>query len=503
MFNYYLFFNFLFIFNKMSEAKANYLKNGNLEIIESPFFSKLLFSFMNEKIKLKVIKYNKKLQNKIDINLNNYKFYNGKYIIYENEKNIKGKEYMKSISGYGEHFLYEGEYLNGERNGKGKEYFFSGELIFEGEYLNGKRNGKGKDYYLNGKLRFEGEYLNGERLNGKLFDKKGNIYLDLQNANGLIKEYNVYGRLEFEGEYLNGKKNGKGKEYDDMEKLRFEGEYLNGKRNGKGKEYYYIGDIEFEGEYLNGEKHGKGKDYYPNGKIRFEGIYNNGKKWNGIGYDIKDNKVYEIKNGEGYIKEYNDEGKLYIESEYSIINPKVKAKEYYNTGNLKFEGVHLYSHKLSGKYYINGKFEYEGEFLYDKKWNGKGYNEKGDKIYELKNGTGKIKEYTDSEILEYEGECLNGKRNGKGKEYDYEGRLIFEGEFLNGKIWNGKGKEYYVFNGGLRFEGEYLNGKRNGKGIEYYPNGQIIFEGEYLNGIRNVKEKECNYTGKLIFGDDY
>ena len=26
-------------------------------------------------------------------------------------------------------------------------------LMFEGEYLNGKRNGKGKEYYYNGKLK--------------------------------------------------------------------------------------------------------------------------------------------------------------------------------------------------------------------------------------------------------------------------------------------------------------------------------------------------------------
>ena len=33
---------------------------------------------------------------------------------------------------------------------------------FEGEYLNGKRNGKGKEYsYWNGNLQFEGEYLSG------------------------------------------------------------------------------------------------------------------------------------------------------------------------------------------------------------------------------------------------------------------------------------------------------------------------------------------------------
>ena len=40
--------------------------------------------------------------------------------------------------------IYEGEYLNGKRNGKGKEYNIT--LYFEGEYLNGKRNGKGKEY---------------------------------------------------------------------------------------------------------------------------------------------------------------------------------------------------------------------------------------------------------------------------------------------------------------------------------------------------------------------
>ena len=75
-------------------------------------------------------------------------------------------------------------------DGKGKEYnYYNGELMFEGEYLNGKRNGKGKEYYDYGKLIFEGEYLNGERWNGK-----GKVYVD----------YN--GELEFEGKYLNGKR---------------------------------------------------------------------------------------------------------------------------------------------------------------------------------------------------------------------------------------------------------------------------------------------------------
>ena len=59
-------------------------------------------------------------------------------------------------------------------------------------------------------------------------------------------------------------------------------------------------------------------------------------------------------------------------------------------------------------------------------------------------------------------------------------------------------KEYDEYNN-LIFEGEYLNGKRNGKGKEYNENAIIIFEGEYLNGQRNGKGKEYDYEGTLRF----
>ena len=49
-------------------------------------------------------------------------------------------------------------------------------------------------------------------------------------------------------------------------------------------------------------------------------------------------------------------------------------------------------------------------------------------VYELKGGKGFIKEYNDNGKLIFEGEYLNGKRNGKGKEYNKYGKLIFEGE---------------------------------------------------------------------------
>ena len=82
------------------------------------------------------------------------------------------------------------------------EYDKEGELIFEGEYIKGVRNGKGKEYRVS-------------------------------------KDHGS--ELIFEGEYLNGQKwNGKGKEYDKFEHLLFDGEYLNGQKwNGIYKEYYY------------------------------------------------------------------------------------------------------------------------------------------------------------------------------------------------------------------------------------------------------------------------
>ena len=162
------------------------------------------------KTEIKNSKFNKSLQNTLNITIINYKYFTGKYIIYES-KGI-GKEYNST----NDQLIYEGEYFHGERKGQGREYYFDSYskckiLIYEGEYLHGKRNGKGK-------------------------------------------EYDLFGKLIYEGEYLNGKRNGKGKEYENHQ-LIFDDEFLNGKRIRKGKGYHYQdGILIFEGEYLNGKQ---------------------------------------------------------------------------------------------------------------------------------------------------------------------------------------------------------------------------------------------------------
>ena len=420
------------------------------------FFYMKLFINLHDGTKLKLIRYNKYLQDILNINIMDYKRYSGKYIIFEAKG--KGKEY----DGITNNLLFEGEYLNGKRNGKGKEYkfnlfFLENDLLFDGEYLNGKRNGKGKEYYSNGNLKFIGEYLNGKKYSGKEYDFEGNFLFELKEGKGFIKEY-------------------------DFHSIIFEGDYP----NGKGKDYHRFGFLEYEGEFMNGERHGKGKEYHGE-KLIFEGEYKNGKKWNGKVYDKKNKNIYEVKEGKGFIKEYFDDGRIKSEVEYfngekngkgkeyneerklkfegEYLNGKRngKGKEYDENGKLMFEGEYLYNNKLKGKYYVNGLLEFEGEFLYNKKWDGKGYDENGNIIYELKQGNGKVKEYDDFGRLIFEGEYLNGERNGKAKIYNayFQGKLVFEGEYLNGKK-NGKAKEYGRGTDKLKFEGEYLNDEKNG-----------------------------------------
>ena len=57
------------------------------------------------------------------------------------------------------YLVYEGEFLNGRSNGKGKLYK-NGKLFYEGEFKNNSRNGKGKEYDKNGNIIFDGEYEN-------------------------------------------------------------------------------------------------------------------------------------------------------------------------------------------------------------------------------------------------------------------------------------------------------------------------------------------------------
>ena len=66
-------------------------------------------------------------------------------------------------------------------------------------------------------------------------------------------------------------------------------------------------------------------------RIKFEGDYLNGKRWNGTGYNLIGKKDFEIKDGNGMIKEYHYINEnIKFECEYS------KGRIYQNKKMMQF-----------------------------------------------------------------------------------------------------------------------------------------------------------------------
>ena len=445
--------------------------------INSKYNLESIFSFIEFKKSLEIIIYNKKLQEKLNININYYKGISQKilkidkngigtiYNLFTNEKYFEGeysnkKKNGKGIEYKGNEISFEGEYKNGKKNGYGKKYNFSNLLIYEGEYKDDKRNGYGKEYVPYPNLVFEGEFFNDKKWNGILIYRYGNkkILFKGEYKNGKIwngKGYKIYNN-EIDFEIING--NGIYKKYDKSSGfLILSGNLTNGELNGYVKEYDYFQKLIYEGEYKNGIKNGKGKEFYSNGNIKYEGIYKEDMKWEGKGYNINGNIEYEIIDGNGKYKEFNQKGILSFEGEI------MKGKKYGYGKDI----YGIYDDQIIGYQYI-----FEGFFL-----NGK------------KNGYGK--EYMNGKI-KYEGNYLNDKRHGHGKLISIDGNIVFEGEFFNGfeiiknNEINNTNEHMIEYDeiGRKKFEGEYKYGKRNGHGKEYLY-GFLIFEGEYLNNEKN------------------
>lgn len=201
----------------------------------------------------------------------------GDYMPSYDFKNKKStiKEKMKTIKGN----VYEGDFVNGEANGKGKMTYPDG--IYEGDFVNGKSHGKGKMTYFNGDV-CEGDFANGEANGkGKMTDSHGNIY---------------------EGDFVNGKPHGKGKKtyfYGDV----YEGDFVNGIfHHGKGRTCsdgnVYEGDFVYYPYHCDNDScygtlfHGKGKFTFANGDV-YEGDFDRGRSTGKGKFTFADGHVYE------------------------------------------------------------------------------------------------------------------------------------------------------------------------------------------------------------------
>ena len=214
-------------------------------------------------------------------------------------------------------------------------------------------------------------------------------------------------------------------------------------KHGKGVEFNIDNNIIFEGEYENGLKKEGKEFYYIDHKIKYEGNYQNDKWYDGIVYNIKYGENSEIKDKEGNIL-----CKKKIEEKYEIKSGKGFIKEFYENGNLAYEGE-----------IKNG----------------------------IKNGKGKIYDINGS--LLFDGKLINGIKNGKGKEYDENRNLIFEGSFKNGKRMRIDVINQYNELGELIYKKD--EDEENILSIKEYKNHVMIKEGIWvMEKVENKDKKE-------------
>ena len=176
---------------------------------------------------------------------------------------------------------YEGEWVNGIRQGKGTLVWNNGDK-FIGYWKDGLRNGTGTLYYATGEI-YKGNWLNGKRHgNGTMYyaqdDEDNRKYYEGEWVNGIRQGKGTLvwnNGYKFIGYWKDGLRNGKGTLYWDNGAKQV-CNYTNGKENGTATYYWRDGASYSKGTYINGKKDGPWKDYLF-GRHTFTKIYKNGK----------------------------------------------------------------------------------------------------------------------------------------------------------------------------------------------------------------------------------
>ncbi len=401
---------------------------------------------------------------------------------------------------------YEGEFVEGRREGTGT-YWFAGDdnynrQKYSGEWKDGERNGTGTLYWINGD-RYEGDWAD------DTMEGTGTYWYAKDDDSG---------RQKYEGEWEDGERNGMGTLYW-TNGARYEGEFLNDSRNGTGI-YWYPKDNEngkekYDGEWKEGECSGKGIVTYreDSERLQFVGQFADG-LWNGEG-------VLYYKDGR------RTEG-TWVDNELEGMAVRWYSKED-DTGRLKYVGEFKNSVRdgVGTLYWKDGSY-WEGEWKEDNRkgqgilwfdeedtrlkytgtWDGD--NNDGAGVLYYKDGTVKTGIWKNHELQgvaaeeetwedngnTYTGCQINGMLQGIGRVESADG-TISEGEFLNGHL-HGSGCTV-IYSGeydGYRYEGEclYLGEKSYDDGTHFFPDGD-----KYVGKLENSM-----YNGfGIYYGDGY
>lgn len=212
-------------------------------------------------------------------------------IIYDLKGNVVSSTYTgKGKKVYSDGYVVEAKFKNGLEYGHGKWYSNQKDFEYEGEFANGEANGKGV-------TRFDGNIYDGNFVNSA-FDGKGKIsYKNGNTYTGDFKSNKMHGQGTFTwkdgdkyvGGFVNGYREGYGT-YTWANGEKYEGYQVKGKFEGRGTRHYNDGR-KYIGEFSNDQMEGQGTFTWPSGDKYVGNFYDGFRSGNG---------TYYWKNGDRY-----------------------------------------------------------------------------------------------------------------------------------------------------------------------------------------------------------
>jgi len=433
-------------------------------------------------------------------------------------------------------YTYAGDVTaGGKRHGRGRCVYFSDQFagqVYEGEYCNDVRHGRGVFRHTDGTV-YEGEWSNGKMEGrGVMRYSDGSVYEgefkdDAKDGKG--KEIRRGGAV-YEGDWRRGKMDGRGV-YRDAEGGVYEGTFCDDLMDGRGVYRYSKGDV-YDGDWKRGRQEGKGL-FRSKAGIVYEGHFLNNKK-----------------EGQGVMKDPNgnvtQSGRWEDGMFVHAVTTSITTSEFNYQGDNVSGKRHGYgkctwsSGEYEGRVYV-GQWRndlregrgvcswadgavYEGEWKRDKK-DGKGRMRFSDGVLfvgewknNAKHGHGVMTD-SDGNVIQsgrwendlivcggheintldykYVGDVVNGKREGKGNCTWIRGSVtgqVYEGDWKSDKM-EGRGTYWYA-NGNI-YEGGYKGDKKEGVGMFYWSDG-LAYEGEWKGDLRHgqglMKDASGNVT---------
>ncbi len=160
---------------------------------------------------------------------------------------------------------YEGEYLDGKRDGFGSYYYKDGSLCYAGFWKNDKRDGLGVSFRESDHALHVSKWENGQ-------------------PGGFVSLFEKDGSLRYGGRIENGKKEGAGVSFSQSDGTIFVGKWENGLPTGLGSSFDRDGNLLYYGGWKDGKRSGHGTEFDGNGSIVYDGEWKDGKYYNGILY---------------------------------------------------------------------------------------------------------------------------------------------------------------------------------------------------------------------------